>query len=317
MKYRVPRRPKIKIKSRYRPVVLRSNLRRERDYKIKNLFKLLFVLVLFAGIVFGAYKGAYHFVFDSGYFEIRNIEIKGLKNVTESEILALLPFRAGDNMCTFWSSIAENDVLNSKPELKDVCITRKWHRVSVEIAEREPLAYTVVNSVKLGVDNDNRPFALRGGWIKAVGQAALPEIVAANDADRKLVIDFIQLMKIQAGELLSGVSSIHVEPIDNLVLVMKDGKKIFWGEPAEKKLQPKMKMLNRIIEDSKKRFSGLEYINLYYFDDGRVLVKPVTGKVFLTPHFTSGPGQQEEETVPSQQNKPRWDGRRGGFRKEV
>jgi hypothetical protein len=98
---------------------------------------------------------------------------------------------------------------------------------------------------------------------------------------------------------------------------MKDGKEIFWGEPAEKKLQPKMKMLNRIIEDSKKRFSGLEYINLYYFDDGRVLVKPVTGKVFLTPHFTSGPGQQEEETVPSQQNKPRWDGRRGGFRKEV
>jgi cell division septal protein FtsQ len=266
MKYRYTRR---KIR-RYKRVTLRTKVKQERRKKILWFFAagLMLGAVCFGG--WQAKKSLTTYIFNSKTFVIKEIEIRGNKNVSKSEIMALLPFRPGDNLFRLWLSSAEKKLSGCKPELKNIKISRGWHKVVVEFEEREPLACVVAGGQRFGLDRDNKPFPLRGQLI----ERALPQVIASSEKDRGKLLEFISVFAKTAQNVFPRAERFYFQAHNSVAFDLKAGPSVYWGEFEPEKINTKLKRLDQVLEDSKKRFSNLEYVNLFYFDDGRILVKP-------------------------------------------
>lgn len=267
MKYRPARRRPLR---KYKTVTLRSKLKVERR---KTAGKFLLYSSMAAAIFLGgcwAWKTASGFLFGSDNFRIASIDIRGIKNVTRSEIIALLPFREGDNIFSFRLMNTEKNLRQCKPELKSITLSRRWKKVVINIEERTPVAYTLFEGQRMGLDNDNKPFPLRGKWVKEF----LPQISNSDESERKAVLEFIKQFSPVAKELFPRVRSVALASVNDMVMELKDGPEIFWGACEKNKFEPKLKKLAQVFEDARARFSRIDYVNLCYFDDGRILVKP-------------------------------------------
>jgi cell division septal protein FtsQ len=196
--------------------------------------------------------------------------VHGGKNVSASEITALLPFRRGDNLLKVWLSEAEENIRQCKPELKKIAIRRRWQRVVVRFEERQPVASVRTGGQRLGVDEENKLFPLRGNYVKM----QFPEIVAANDNDRKNVLDFIRNFSTPAKNLYGRIAKLYPEPVNDIVMELSDGPKIYWGSVDKDEIRPKLQRLQQVMADAERRFPAVDYINLCYYSDGRILVKP-------------------------------------------
>jgi cell division septal protein FtsQ len=184
----------------------------------------------------------------------------------------LLPFRAGDNLCGLRPKEAEKNILQCKPELKAIDISRGWKKVTVTVRERTPAGFVNINGEKLGIDGDNMLFPLRGAWINA----GLPQIDAATSGDRGEILRFMSDFYPVDESFFAGISRFALEPVNSVVFDIKGGPRIFWGRLEAGKLKAKLGKLTRVLKDSSTRYTGgLEYVNLSYFDDGRVLVMPI------------------------------------------
>ncbi|HBU70324.1 MAG TPA: hypothetical protein DEE98_08095 [Elusimicrobia bacterium] len=267
MSYRRARRTS---KRRYRTVTLRSKLKSERR---KTAGKVLLIGTVIGVLAFGSvqgWKAVSSFLFESERFKIRRIDIVGAKNVTKGEIEAQLSFRTGDNIFTAWVSKSERDLRQCKPELKKVSVRRGWKKIVVRIEERTPVAFVSYGGEKLGIDSDNRPFPLRGRWVKH----PLPEITAPGELERAELLRFVKDFYSQAGDFSSRAAGFGIESLNEITIRLKDGPLVVWGRRENDKLSAKLDRLQQVLDDGLKRYSGLEYVNLAFFDDGRIIVRP-------------------------------------------
>ena len=265
MKYK-PKRRSIRYP---RTVILRSKFKQERNHQWA---KRAMVMVLVAGLCLGGwwtYRTVSHFIFCSDCFVIRSIVVRGGKNVTQSEIRALLPFRVGDNLFAVQLGAAENNIRQCKPELKTIHISRRWKSVIVTMTERVPLAVTTIDGQRLGLDEDNIVFPLRGH----LDQVPLPEISSAAPDMRIEMIQFIKALSREAQDISPKIQWVSLEAND-LVLGLSGGTKILWGPMDPVTFTGKLRRIRQVFADGTTRFHALEYVNVSYYDDGRILVKP-------------------------------------------
>lgn len=249
---------------------MRSKFKMERRKRAFKAGKILFALAILCGGGWYGWRAASGFFLGSDNFTIKKIEVRGNKNVSESEIIALLPFREGDNIFKVWLSEARKNLASCKPELKKISLGRRWQKIVVDLTERVPVACVTLEGQRLGLDDDNLPFPLRGQYYRE----QLPEVTSTVPAERAEALRFIKAFAPAARNVYDGLAGLYVEPFNTIVLDMRDGTRIYWGPLEKDKLRPKLERLAQILEDSKSRFTGLEYVNLNYFDDGRIIVKP-------------------------------------------
>ncbi len=102
----------------------------------------------------------------------------------------------------------------------------------------------------------------------------LPEIVSKDDAGRKEVLDFIKIFAIKAKDIYPKIVRFYPEPVSDVAFDLDDGMKIYWGGSDEGTISRKLKKLNQVLFDAGERFKAVEYVNLCYFENGRILVKP-------------------------------------------
>lgn len=255
---------------RFKTVTLRSRVKQERN---RRLGKIILVCLVTGSLAYGGWwtwKTATNFLFTSDAFKIRAIEVRGGKNITQSEILALLPFRPGDNIVKLWISETEKNIQQCKPELQRISVRRGWKKVIVSLEERQPVACVMLDGQRLGLDAENKVFPLRGKLVRE----ALPEVTCRNETDRKEILEFVRLFAPAAKELYPNVVRFGLESLNDIVFDFKGGPRVFWGPLEKDQLESKLKRLAQVMDDAKARFSGMEYINLCYFDNGRILVKP-------------------------------------------
>lgn len=260
----------------YRPrrrgqkVILRSKFRFERKKKARQFgFYLLAAAV--AGLLL--WRGAAvvnEFVYGPEHFRIRSVEISPLKNITQSEIMAMLPFRPGDNIFRVNLSEAAKTLRRYKPELKRITMHRGWKKIVVKAQEREPVACVNAAGERLGIDADNLPFPLRGSW----REKNLPELVNGRPDERERLLGFINTFAPNSKELFGKVAGLYVEPVNRVVIELKDGTRIFWGAYEKSELRDKLAKLTQVMDENGSRFGSVDYINLCFFDQGRVIVKP-------------------------------------------
>jgi cell division septal protein FtsQ len=263
------RRYSTSARSRKR-VVTRSKFRFERRKNATRFTLYLAVVAMLGTGAWWTYKAVTNFLYTSEHFRISRIEVKGLKNMAQAEITPLLAFKQGDNMFRADLSAAEKAIEKYKPELKKASVSRGWQKIVVRLEERSPVASVALDGQLFGVDQDNKPFPLRGSWTKA----PLPEIKCQAEPDRRKVLDFVREFAPKAGEIFPQVLRFYLEPMNRIVFDFKDGSRILWGPAETAKLGAKLARLTQVLEESKARFASFEYVNMSFFDDGRIIVKP-------------------------------------------
>lgn len=261
-----PKRRPVRYKRR---VTLRSRFKQERSHRWGR--RALW-LALAAGMCAGAswaYGSASRFLSCSPSLAVRAIDVRGGKNVTASEIRALLPFRVGDNLLKIDIAAAEKSIQDCKPELKDISISRSWKGITVTLAERAPVAAVTIDGQRLGIDGDNVPFPLRGH----LAQAPVPDMTAAAPEMRREMLRFVAALSRDARDIAPRVRWISCEAND-ILFGLADGPKVVWGGIEPGSFAGKLQRLREVIADGNKRFAGIECVNLSYYEDGRILVKP-------------------------------------------
>jgi cell division protein FtsQ len=247
----------------------------ERKQRIRKFSQVLLILGLAALACWLVWSSVSGFLFHSDIFRIRKIDIEGNHNVTSNEVIALLPFREGDNLFQVGLSEASDNVRQCKPELKNIALCRRWQRVLIKIDERLPLACVTVDGQRMGIDEDNVPFPLRG----RLSREPLPEIIGTPDTDRQTIVKFIKMFASESKEMSGRIARLQLEPVDDIVFETNDNLKVYWGQAEKDKIKPKLKRLAQVLADAKTRFAGVEYVNLCFFDDGRIIIKPLGAPV--------------------------------------
>jgi cell division septal protein FtsQ len=251
-------------------VVLRYKFkyeRRQKAYKIGQFFAII-CLVGF-GLLFG-YRVISNFLFCSDCFKIKTVEIRGAKNISASEIAALIPFRKGDNLFAAPVSETEENLRQCKPELKKLRVNRTWQGVVIRFEERIPVAFARAGGERLGLDDENKPFPLRGMFAKKI----IPEIAAQDEAGRKDALNFIKVFSSKAKDVYPKIVKFIPEPVNNMSFELDSGMKVYWGDTSEEKIKAKLTKLSQVLFDAEERFKAVEYVNLCFFDNGRIIVKP-------------------------------------------
>ncbi|MFC1500844.1 cell division protein FtsQ/DivIB [Elusimicrobiota bacterium] len=251
--------------------IVRSNFKRIKN---RSNFKLYLVLILTFAILYSGWRIwgiSSELVGSSNFFKIESIEVVGGENVLPGEILALLPFQKGDNILRQPLKKIENDISGLKPELKNVSVSRGWKSIKIKIKERRPVAFVEIDSKRLGIDFDNKVFPIRGNH----REKEIPQIIASDELKREEILTFLKMLLQNADELYIKARMVYYKSVDDIVIELGNNQKIIWGQLEKKKFRYKLNVLNEVLADSNERFSKTEYIDLCFFDKGRVLVKPL------------------------------------------
>ena len=265
--HRSPRR----LVHRRRSYVLRSHAR--ADGAIRALTSFSAVVVLCGILTYGGLRGWDAFsarISKIEILKIKSVEISGTHNVSKEEVSVLLPFEAGDNILGQNLSKATKNILKLKPEIRRLHMVRGFEKIVIMLEERIPAACVMDHGKRWGIDGDNVLFPLRGEY----ASAALPEVSARNDAERKEILEFLTIFSERAKEYVSGSVLFYCDTTGNLAVKRRDGTRIIWGKIEKEKFDSKLRKFRTVWEDALRRFVSIDYINLNYLDSERVLVKP-------------------------------------------
>jgi cell division septal protein FtsQ len=255
---------------RRKNVVTRYKFKYERRQKVYKFGQFIGSVAIAGFLVLFGYRVIGGFLFRSDLFSIKKIEIRGGRNISPSEIAALIPFRKGDNIFKAPVSDTEDNLRQCKPELKKLVVYRTWQGVVVKFEERVPVAFVKSGDERQGLDYENKPFPLRGMYARE----ALPEIVAKDDQSRGQVLDFIKTFSVKAKDIYPKIVRFYPEAANCVTFELDDGLKINWGGYEEERMKSKLNKLAQVLFDAKERFQAIDYVNLCFFEDGRIIVKP-------------------------------------------
>lgn len=205
---------------------------------------------------------------NSNFFAITEVIVKKNRILTDQQVIEFAQLDKGKNIFQIdFDRISSK--LMSKPQIKGVILKRDFpSTVEILIDEREPLVAIPKGNDYLLVD--------KKGWI-LVKERKLTNItypilrgtekveVIGNKIDltKPLQVSFQYLTGIKK-ELLDKITKVQIEKNENVTLYL-DSRTIKFGAPI--KINYKIKLLNQIYNNLKKKKKDFNYINLQYYDN--------------------------------------------------
>ncbi|MCK9582930.1 MAG: FtsQ-type POTRA domain-containing protein [Endomicrobiales bacterium] len=264
---KVSRRKKFTFKT---TVTTRPKVRNRRIKQFRVIFVFMLILIVCSFLLFRGGKIISNCVVNAEQFKLRYVEVVSSKNITRSEVLSFLPFREGNSMFKLWIRETKQKILQEKPEIESVKIHRGWRKVIVTWKERTPIGWVLKDGSKIGVDYTNKEFPLRGQW----AQIELPQLDAKSISERAEVLEFMKALSHFNKEFFAQGVEFSMLGNKSICFNLKDGTKIYWGTPDSFEIPDKLHKLNKVFADAKSKYKGIEYVDLRFFDQGRILLKP-------------------------------------------
>ena len=255
----------------------KSEIKKSAKKIFRKIVTLIFVVCLAFSSVY-AYNHLMSYLCSLERFFIDNIEITGCNNVTESEIMNTIPFKVGNSSFEVNLSQLEKDLMNSKPELKKVSAHRRnWFgkgkkiKIVVSLTEREPEVFIYNNENKEGLDFDNKPFNLRGN----MSVMQIPFLLYDTEQERQDLLNFYKFFKVYFSDLVPEIKEIKYGELEDVVITMNNGTKIYWGYSKKNKIKEKAEKFFAISKDLTNKKQNMEYIDLSFLDENKdkIIVK--------------------------------------------
>lgn len=193
--------------------------RRQRARRWLTWRYVLAVVLALALVGFGVYA-----LYFSSWLRADGVEVVGNDMVTQKQLLAAAEVPTGGPLVRVDLDAIEKRV-KSLSAVKDVDVSRKWpHDVRIEIVERKPIAVLDLGTKVLALDADGTSFAA-----PARKREGLPRIRVGSGADKDALREGAAVVAALSPEVARLVDHVEVRTIDEIQLLLRDGRKVEWG----------------------------------------------------------------------------------------
>jgi cell division protein FtsQ len=203
---------------------------------------------------------AYSYLTSSAYFEIRETSVRGLKELTEKDILALAALKPRQNLLAVNTDLLMRRI-SASPWVKNIYVGRELpNRLVMEVRERIPVALIKQASNFYLMDSEGNIFKKLGKG----DEVDLPILTGFRGEEKEktglLLGIFDLLRKISASgqyNYLGSISEVHVDDVFGLSLLTDAGLHLKLGRDN---YENKLKQLSVVMADLEKRGLGKGYI---------------------------------------------------------
>jgi cell division protein FtsQ len=216
---------------------------------------------------------AYNVLISRPYFEIKEISVRGLKELTEKDVLASAEIKPAQNLL----SINTNAVIRrvaANQWVKNVYVGRELpNKLVLEVQERSPLVLVKQGSDFYLMDGEGFAFKKLG----KSDEVDLPVLTGFNVQDKTqspLFLSMLNLLKIVSGSsqyaYLGTISEIHIDDVFGLSLISDKGLYLKFGMGS---FESKLKKLTLVLADLEQRGMKNGYLCIDLSDESKVTVQ--------------------------------------------
>jgi cell division protein FtsQ len=187
-------------------------------------WRYLLVLVLVLGIV----GGGIYAVWFSQWLAVQEIQVSGAQTVDASDIRARSGIDEGEPLARVDLGTAERRI-GALAVVRSVSVTRQWpHGVLISIEERVPIAVVEIGGRLRGMDADGVVFRY---YKKA--PPGLPRVTTSIGTTSAALKEAAKVVSALPQALSLLVDHVQVTTVDQISLVLKDGRTVVWGSADE------------------------------------------------------------------------------------
>jgi cell division protein FtsQ len=250
----------------------KKNRIRRRFTNISGDFFAAIGLLLATVALSSLFIYAYNVIISRPYFEIKEISVRGLKELTEKEVLASAEIKPAQNLLAINTDAVIRRV-TANQWVKNVYVGRELpNKLVLEVQERSPLAL-----VKQGGDfylMDGEGYVFKK--LSKGDEVDLP-ILTGNVQDKTksaFFLSTLNLLKTISGSgryaYLGTISEIHIDDIFGLSLITGNGLYLKLGTGG---FESKMKKLTLVLADLEQRGMKNGYLCIDLSDESKVTVQ--------------------------------------------
>jgi cell division protein FtsQ len=163
-------------------------------------------------------------VYFSSLLAVEGAEVRGLESLTVADITRAAEVPVGEPLATVDLAAVERKV-SSLSEVRSVEVSRQWpHDLLIEVEERVPVAVVRLGDQLRNLDSDGVIF---GDRKRQPGN--LPMVETATDTDSEALREAAAVAGALEPAFLATVDHLEVETIDQITLVLRDGRIVEWG----------------------------------------------------------------------------------------
>ena len=251
----------------------KKNRMRRRFSNISGDFFTATGLLLVAVFLCSLFIYAYNFLISRPYFQIKEISVRGLRELTEKDVLATAGIKPAHNLLAINTDAVIRRV-SANQWVESIYVGRELpNKLVLDVKERTPLAL-------VKQDNDFCLMDAEGFVFKKLGKSDevdLPIITGVDEKEEiksQLLLGTLNLLKTVSKSsqyaYLGTVSEVHVDNIFGLSLISSTGLYLKLGTTDFEK---KLKQLKLVLADLENRGMKNGYLCIDLSDDAKVTVQ--------------------------------------------
>ncbi len=184
-------------------------------------------LVAFILVVVTIGAGIWLFFFSS-VLQVKSVTVTGLSYLSASEVRRVGDVPLGESLVLVDLERVSRRV-GSMPEVKSTDVTRSWpNSVEINVTERTAVAVVELGGRIRGLDAEGVVFR---DFKKA--PAGLPRVRATTQTDSDALREAATVVAALPRDLAQRVDHVEVETVDQIMLVLRDGRQVLWGSAEE------------------------------------------------------------------------------------
>jgi cell division protein FtsQ len=261
------------------PKMLKANyearMSRVRRRVVKGIGEYLGALGLLIAIaaLSSLFIYAYSYFLSTPYLEIKETSVRGLKELTEKDVLLLAEIKPGQNILAVNVDVLARRVAVN-PWIKNVYVGREFpNRLVVDVRERYPIALVKQGSEFHLMDSDGNVFK-KLAQDDEVDLAIITGINVQDKTKSKLALDTISLLKVFSGSnlysFLGAISEAHIDEVFGLFLLTDKGLYLKMGVSD---FERKLRKLALVLTEREKRGINNNYLNVDLADAEKITIQ--------------------------------------------
>jgi cell division protein FtsQ len=216
---------------------------------------------------------SYSVLISRPYFEIKEISVRGLKELTEKDVLASAEIKSAQNLLAINTDAVIRRV-TANQWVKNVYIGRELpNKLVLEVQERSPLVLVKQGSDFYLMDGEGFVFK-KLGKSDQVDLPVLTGFNVQNTTKTPLFISMLDLLKTVSSSshyaYLGTISEIHIDDVFGLSLISGTGLYLKLGMGG---FESKLKKLTLVLADLEQRGMKNGYLCIDLSDESKVTVQ--------------------------------------------
>ncbi len=202
-------------------------------------------------LLVGALVGAVWLVWFSQVLAVSDVRVSGADDLPPEQVLAAAGVTDGTPLARVDVDSVRTRV-QAIADVREATVTREWpDTVVITVAEREPVAVVDIGGRLRAVDREGVVF---DSYRSA--PSGLPRVTTQPGAGREALEEAADVVSALPDDLAERVDHVEVATVDQVSLVMRDGRTVVWGSADDSEL--KAEVLVAMLADAEAPAGGAD-----------------------------------------------------------